>query len=170
MNTKKIFAVAIGIALAAPLGVLAGSSFDQFGTTQSYTDSQTTGAPTAVTNTGTAVTNTGTPVTPTPTPTPTPTTGAVTSATVPSLTNPLKDVNNIADLIYKIVQVLVDISYIVVAFFLILSGFKFVTAQGSDSKLSEAKTTFKYTLIGAFLVIGAQVIISVLKSIVAGLN
>ncbi|HVU06371.1 MAG TPA: hypothetical protein VHE10_01055 [Candidatus Paceibacterota bacterium] len=87
-----------------------------------------------------------------------------------ALPNPLSGVNSISDLIYKVIQVVVDISYVVVAFFLLLSGFKFITAQGSDKKLDEAKSTFFYTIIGAALVIGAQVIVSILQGIFNGLN
>jgi hypothetical protein len=90
---------------------------------------------------------------------------------IPSLPNPLGDkIGTIPQLIYKVVKVRVDVSYIVIAFFLILSGFKFVTAQGSEDKLSNAKNTFKNTIIGAVLIIGAQVIVSVAQSIFASLK
>ncbi|HEU5114754.1 MAG TPA: hypothetical protein VFT82_03235 [Candidatus Paceibacterota bacterium] len=87
-----------------------------------------------------------------------------------AIPNPLNGVNSISDLIYQVVQVVVDFSYVIIAFFLLLSGFKFITAQGSDSKLEDAKKTFFYTIIGAALVIGAQVIVSVLQSVFKGLS
>jgi hypothetical protein len=62
------------------------------------------------------------------------------------------------------------VSYVVIAFFLIVSGFKFVTAQGSEDKITDAKNTFKYTIIGALIIIGAQVIIDIVKSIISGLG
>ncbi|HVT75026.1 MAG TPA: hypothetical protein VHD69_01235 [Candidatus Paceibacterota bacterium] len=91
-------------------------------------------------------------------------------ATMNYIPNPLEGVNSISDLIYKIVKVVVDLSYVVIAFFLLLSGFKFVTAQGNDKKLDEAKSTFFYTIIGAALVIGSQVIVSIIQGIFKGLN
>ncbi len=87
-----------------------------------------------------------------------------------AIPNPLTGVSSISDLVYKVVQVVVDLSYVVIAFFLLLSGFKFVVAQGSDTKLEDAKKTFFYTLIGAALIIGAQVIVSILQGIFAALN
>lgn len=82
-----------------------------------------------------------------------------------SVPNPLGSINSLTDLIFAIVNLVIGFSYAVIAFFLILSGFKFVTAQGSEDKLKDAKSTFTYTIIGAMLIIGAQVIVNVLKDI-----
>ena len=68
---------------------------------------------------------------------------------------------------FAILNFVISFSYAVIAFFLILSGFKFVTAQGSEDKLTDAKNTFKYTIIGAILIIGAQVIVEVVKNIIS---
>ncbi len=57
-----------------------------------------------------------------------------------------------------------------VAFFLILSGFKFVTAQGSEDKLKEAKTTFRITITGAVIIVGAQTIAAVLEKVFTDLQ
>lgn len=97
-----------------------------------------------------------------------PATGTI--STKAKLQNPLKGVNSISELFYKIVDFIISLSYVVIAFFLIWSGFKFVAAQGSDDKLQDAKRTFYYTIIGALLIIGAQTIIAVLKNIFSGLN
>lgn len=100
-----------------------------------------------------------------------PVTGGGPSSKIPTLPNPLGDkVTSLPQLVQKLVQALIDVSYIVIAFFLILSGFKFIMAQGSEDKLSEAKNTFKNTIIGAFIVIGAQVIIDVAKSLITSLK
>ncbi len=87
-----------------------------------------------------------------------------------ALSNPIKGVNSISGLVYMLAQVALDIGYVLIAIFLLLSGFKFVTAQGSEDKLTDAKNTFKYTIIGALIIIGAQTIIAVVKSIMAGLG
>lgn len=100
-------------------------------------------------------------------------TGTVSGADtkIPTLPNPLgNSVTSIPQLVGKLVQALIDVSYIVIAFFLILSGFKFIMAQGSEDKLSDAKNTFKNTIIGAFIVIGAQVIVEVAKSLIVSLK
>ncbi len=97
--------------------------------------------------------------------------GSVTEATpvMSTLTNPLK-VTSIGALYKNILSIVVQVGYVVVAFFLLLSGFKFVTAQGSESKLEDAKKTFYGTIIGAIIVIGAQTIFAILESVVKSLN
>jgi hypothetical protein len=87
-----------------------------------------------------------------------------------TLENPLAGVNSISDLFYKLANALISISYVVIAFFLILSGFKFVKAQGSEKEIEEAKKTFYYTIIGALLIIGARTIIAIVQGIIRGLN
>lgn len=87
-----------------------------------------------------------------------------------SIPNPVDGVNSLSALFYKIVNFIVSLSYVVIAFFLLLSGFKFVTAQGSEDKLTDAKNTFKYTIIGAVLIIGAQVIVEVIKGIITQIS
>lgn len=82
-----------------------------------------------------------------------------------SIPNPLGDIESLSDLFYLVINFVLSFSYAIIAFFLIWSGFKFVTAQGSEEKLTDAKNTFKYTIIGAILVIGAQVIVEVTKDI-----
>jgi len=96
-----------------------------------------------------------------------------TSAGSPSTSGGLTDpvgVPSIACLFYKIVDFVMSLSYVVIAFFLFLSGFKFVTAQGSQDKLTEAKKTFWYTIVGALILIGANTIIQVVQGIIKGLQ
>lgn len=82
------------------------------------------------------------------------------------LQNPLKGVDSIGGFIYKIAGFVYSLSYAVVALFLIISGFKFVAAQGSEDKLKDAKKTFYYTIIGAVLLIGANVITEVVRNVI----
>jgi hypothetical protein len=91
------------------------------------------------------------------------------TARIPSLPNPLK-VDSLTELFKMVVNAILSIGYVVVAFFLILSGFKFVTAQGSEDKLKEAKTTFKNTIIGAVIIVGAQTIAAVLETVFKSLQ
>ena len=86
-----------------------------------------------------------------------------------TLPNPLK-VNSLSDLFYSIVNFVISLSYVVIAFFLLLSGFKFVTAQGSEDKLSDAKRMFFNTVIGALIIIGANTIVAVVKSVIENLQ
>jgi len=104
-------------------------------------------------------------VTPKPDVTVTPGTAPVMS----TLTNPLK-VKSLNDLYKNLLVLVIEIGYVVVAFFLLLSGFKFVTAQGNESKLEEAKSTFYGTIIGAVIVIGANTIYAIVENVVKSLN
>ncbi len=74
------------------------------------------------------------------------------------INNPLGSVSNIPDLIFKIFDVLASFVFVVLVFFFVYAGFMFVTAQGSEEKIKTAKKIFQYTVIGAALVLGGEVI------------
>ena len=54
----------------------------------------------------------------------------------------------------------------IIALAIIYAGFLFVTAQGNSEKLTKAKKTLLYTLIGAALLLGAVVIAEAIKGTV----
>ncbi len=82
------------------------------------------------------------------------------------LENPLRGVDSLGDFFYLVINFVYSLSYAVIALFLIISGFKFVMAQGKPEALDNAKTTFKYTIIGAILLIGANVITEVVRTVI----
>ena len=90
----------------------------------------------------------------------------VTSDCSSTLCNPLKGVDSIGGLVFKVIDFVYSLSYAVIAIFLIISGFKFVAARGSETALTDAKNTFKYTIIGAVLLIGANVITVVIENLI----
>lgn len=57
-----------------------------------------------------------------------------------------------------IVQVVVQYGAILVVFFLVYTGFKFVVAQGNPEKISEAKKMLAWVVVGAFVLLGVFVI------------
>lgn len=90
---------------------------------------------------------------------------------VATLPNPLGDkISDIPSLLYKVINFVVGLSYAVVAFFLILSGFKFVAARGNPDKLDDAKHTFYYTIIGALIVIGANTVVKIFEGLIKSLG
>lgn len=89
---------------------------------------------------------------------------------VATLPNPLGNIGDIPTLINKIINYVVTLSYAVVAFFLIYSGFKFVSAAGNKDKLDEAKHTFYYTIIGALIVIGANTLVKIYTGLIKSLG
>jgi len=79
--------------------------------------------------------------------------------------NPLgDDVGSLTDLVKVILSnIVLPLGAVIVTFFLIYSGFLFVTAQGSEEKLSRAKVTFTWTVIGAAILLGSWAIAQAIK-------
>lgn len=74
------------------------------------------------------------------------------------ITNPLSNINSVNELILKILEVVVKIGLPVIALSIIYVGFLFIKARGNDGELKTAKTAFLWVIIGAAIVLGAQVI------------
>ena len=63
-----------------------------------------------------------------------------------------------ADVAKAITGVVVQVGTVVVVLAIIYSGYLFVTAQGNDEKISTAKRTFVWVVVGAIIVLGAQIL------------
>jgi len=84
--------------------------------------------------------------------------------------NPLKNGNStIPDFIKTILTGVVEIGMPVIALAVIYSGFLFVKAQGNPEKITEAKNSLLYTLIGAALLLGAWAIAQLISNTVLAL-
>lgn len=75
--------------------------------------------------------------------------------------NPIEQ-TDIYGLISAVLDFIVKIGAVIVVFFIIYAGFLFVTAQGSEDKISKAKTTFLWTIIGSLVLLGAATLSSVI--------
>lgn len=84
------------------------------------------------------------------------------------ISNPLKK-DTIQELILAITDAVVEIGYYIVVFFILYSGFLFVKARGDEKGLGDAKKTFLWTVVGAAVLLGAQVLSLVIKNTVAQL-
>ncbi|MFZ1074893.1 MAG: hypothetical protein WAN50_00775 [Minisyncoccia bacterium] len=73
-----------------------------------------------------------------------------------TLTNPLGTGTTLNSLLTSILGFVVQIGSIIVVLMLVYVGFLFVTAQGNDSKLSQARNALLWTVIGALILLGAQ--------------
>ena len=81
--------------------------------------------------------------------------------------NPLgSNIPDIPSFIRVIIDFVLLIGVPIVALALIYSGFLFVTSLGNSEKLTKAKKTFIYTLIGAAILLGAFVIANAIKGTV----
>lgn len=86
------------------------------------------------------------------------------------LESPLNpEFSSIPGFISGALKALVMIALPVLTLFIVYSGFKFIAAQGNESKLSEAKQNFMYVIIGAILILGAWVIATLIAGTVSEL-
>lgn len=79
------------------------------------------------------------------------------------LNNPIST-STIQAFIAQILDVMVTIATPVAILAIIYSGFLFVKAQGKPEAIKEAKFILKWTLVGVMVILGAQI----LSSVVAG--
>ena len=83
------------------------------------------------------------------------------SNTTSGIQNPLK-VGSIPDFVALLLGYVVKIGAVVAVFAFIYSGFLFVQARGNSEKLKGAKDVFLNTVIGVAVLLGAQLIASII--------
>lgn len=84
------------------------------------------------------------------------------------LRNPLKD-TTLVGLVDTILSAVIQVGIVVVTFFIVYAGYKYVTAQGNTGKLEKAHEGIKYTLIGSAIVLGAYVIRQIVTDTITSL-
>jgi len=94
-----------------------------------------------------------------------------------TLFNPLKGVDCsrgngdcLSAFLLNILDFVIYLGSIVVIFMLVYVGFRFVVAQGSDTKISEARTMLLWTVIGALILLGAKAIALGVQATVSALG
>jgi Type IV secretion system pilin len=93
--------------------------------------------------------------------------GAVTNeVTEVTLENPLNNITSIEGLLVALLNIFIVLMIPVIVFFIILSGFKYVTAQGNSSKIEEATRSLTYAIVGGVLILGAVAIAEIIKNTV----
>ena len=110
--------------------------------------------------------------TPVPGGTPAPPAGGGTPAepTKIGLTNPLNKIDSLPAFLDAILRAVVEIGTIVLTLALVYVGFKFVTAQGNQEKLSSARSALMWTVIGGLILLGAQTLGLVIRGTVESLQ
>lgn len=86
------------------------------------------------------------------------------------LLNPLQGGTNVESFLISILAFIVRIGAIVVVLMLVYVGYLFVVAQGSDSKISEARNALLWTVVGALVLLGSQAIAYGIKATVQALS
>ncbi len=74
------------------------------------------------------------------------------------LINPLQSGTSLESFLGSILDFIIRIGQVVVILMMVYVGFKFVTAQGNETKISEAKNMLLWTVIGALVLLGAKAI------------
>lgn len=82
--------------------------------------------------------------------------------------NPLDGggITSVVGFFQAILDVLLIFAVPIIVFFIIFAGFKYVTARGDASKVKEAHNALLYAIIGGLIVIGANVILSIVAGTV----
>lgn len=87
------------------------------------------------------------------------------------LVNPLgPTTTDLPEFLNKILEFVVRIGAIVVTLSLIYVGYLFVMARGVPGKIEEARRALEYVIIGALILLGAQVIASGIQATVQALS
>ncbi|MFM2381421.1 MAG: hypothetical protein RLZZ76_188 [Candidatus Parcubacteria bacterium] len=79
--------------------------------------------------------------------------------------NPIK-AKSVGALFEAILDIVLVFAIPIIVFFIILAGFRYVTARGNGHVIEEAHMALLYALIGGVLILGARVLIEVISGTV----
>jgi Type IV secretion system pilin len=81
------------------------------------------------------------------------------------LENPL-NVDTIPELLTAILNIVIVLAVPIIVFFIIYSGYLYVTARGNAAQVEQATRSLTYAIIGGVLVIGAVAIAEIVRNLV----
>jgi Type IV secretion system pilin len=84
------------------------------------------------------------------------------------LCNPLSS-PDIQTFLLRIIDVLLVFALPIIIFFIMYSGYLFVTARGDQGQITTARTALTWSVVGGVIILGARLIISVIQGTVAAL-
>lgn len=97
--------------------------------------------------------------------------GRFNTPTRTGISNPLKNITSIPGFIEALFdRIVIPIGVSIAVLFIIYSGFLFVVAQGNEQKLTQAKATFMWTVIGTAILLGSWAIAVLIKNTVEQLR
>lgn len=96
---------------------------------------------------------------------------AASAAAQTSYVNPITygGITSIPDLLLALVDLVFLIGVPIIVMFIIYGGFLFVTAGDNEAQIAKARTTFKWTLLGALVLLGAKVIAAAIQATISAL-
>jgi len=86
-----------------------------------------------------------------------------------SVENPLA-VSSFCDLLKIVLQALLILGLPVAVIFLVLAGFKYITAYGNEKQLTDAHKNLQWTVIGIAIFLGAWTIAQIIKATLVSLG
>jgi hypothetical protein len=81
------------------------------------------------------------------------------------LCNPLNS-STILEFLGKIIDILLVFALPLIILFIMYAGYLYVTAQGNDSKVTEARSALTWAVIGGVIILGARLILDVIQGTV----
>lgn len=75
-------------------------------------------------------------------------------------------VTSIQGLIVSILNVFIIVATPIIVFFVIYSGFMYVTAKGNAEQIKKATTMLTYSIIGGLLIIGSVAMAEIVKAVI----
>jgi len=81
------------------------------------------------------------------------------------LRNPLQ-FNSFNEFLVGILNIVIIIAVPIIVFFIILAGFKYVTARGNATQVQDATRALTYAVIGGVLILGAVAIAGIIRNLV----
>ena len=78
--------------------------------------------------------------------------------------------NCLLNFLNKILEFVIRIGTVVVILMLVYVGYLFVVAQGSDTKITEARKALLWTIVGALILVGSQAISKAIEATVKALS
>jgi hypothetical protein len=86
-----------------------------------------------------------------------------------TLVSPIK-ATSVSEVLLALFKTLIEIGAVAVTLAIVYAGFLFVAARGNPGELTKAKSTLYWTIIGALVLLGAQVLASVIQATIKALG
>ena len=86
------------------------------------------------------------------------------------INNPLGETSTVPELLAKIMEFIRKIALAVAPIFIIIAGYLFITAMGDPEKITKAKKTILWTLIGLLVILMAEMIADSVVEAIKGTN
>lgn len=85
------------------------------------------------------------------------------------LQNPLK-VDSLEEFLSEILRFIVRLGTLVVIIMIVVVGFMFVSARGNPEEIKKAREALLWTLVGAVILIGAEILANAIKATVEAIS